>query len=64
MNKFRKEHMMTNCPNCGGINIGRLNKYSYFCRECFVEVAITRKNHIYVYIHSEDGMITRRIKVG
>lgn len=55
--------MMRNCPNCGGINIGRLHKNSYFCSDCYVEVAITRKNDIYLHIHSEDGGIIRKIKL-
>lgn len=56
--------MMSDCPKCGEKNIGRLSKYIYFCRECCAEVVITRKNGIYVNIHSEDGIVIRKIKVG
>ncbi|SES63242.1 hypothetical protein SAMN05660297_00004 [Natronincola peptidivorans] len=62
MYQINQKEMMSNCPNCGGINLGRLHKKSYFCRDCYVEVAITRKNDIYVHIPSEDGVITRKIK--
>lgn len=64
MDTLEKAQTINSCPNCGGINIGKLNKYSYFCRECYVEVAITKKNQLYVHINSEDGLLIRKIRVG
>lgn len=64
MDQLNQKVMMNNCPSCGGINIGRLHKNSYFCRDCCVELTITSKNDIYVHMHSEDGAIIRKIKVG
>lgn len=63
MNKFNKGQVAHQCPNCKSVNIGKLNRHNYYCRECCAEVSITKKNHVYIRIHSEDGAIIRNIRV-
>lgn len=52
------------CPSCHSKNIGRLTLNQYFCRECYVEIIITKKKAVYVNINSAEGIKVESIRIG
>ncbi|SET05646.1 hypothetical protein SAMN05660297_01244 [Natronincola peptidivorans] len=59
-----KKQEVKYCPICQSKNMGVLTKQNYFCRDCYVEIVITKKKAIYANFNSADGIKVKSIKIG
>ncbi|MCY0881471.1 MAG: hypothetical protein OWS74_05695 [Firmicutes bacterium] len=46
------------CPLCQGRNVGKVGNGQYFCRDCFIEFALSAKG-LRLYRVEADGELSR-----
>lgn len=48
---------MMSCPNCKGIDIGKIADTDYYCWQCFIQITRT-KQRINIYEIEADGSLS------
>ena len=48
---------MMNCPNCKGIDIGKISDTEYYCWQCCIQM-IQKKQRINIYEIEADGSLS------